>query len=508
MWRVGLSDSSSIRTSNHGGFGDLVASGKLRLPLPGDHVQIAAFGRASFPTGSRSRGFSSESTDYEAGGLLTFDFSDLEGFLPTQLHLNASYRWNRNETQGVGMAPLTDITAGGFWPPAYPAVRAGENDRWNDHLLLRAGVDFSTRVMILFTEFSADLLPHIDELSFRDNALFLTPGATVRFRNGLNLKMAADISLQDSDPKTEFVPEMPSVRFWLGLSWTMSLANRDRDHDGIPDKQDRCPETPEDYDGFQDDDGCPDLDNDADGIVDAQDLAPDLAEDVDGFEDEDGRPDLDNDGDGIADPNDACPNEPEDFDGDRDTDGCPDIIQDSDADGIPDEVDACPDQPEDRDGFEDTDGCPDVDNDGDGILDAQDACPDAAETQNGYLDEDGCPDSAQYRGGEILKGVDFATGQATLSARSIAALQPLLQALRNDPNLQVELRGYTDDRGSAARNLELSEQRAHAVRDWLVGQGVAARRIQARGLGAANPVASNDTAEGRARNRRIEVWGH
>ena len=81
----------------------------------------------------------------------------------------------------------------------------------------------------------------------------------------------------------------------------------------------------EDFDGFADQDGCPDLDNDQDGIPDVKDLAPDLPEDVDGFEDSDGRPDRDNDGDGITDDKDACPNEAEDFDGDRDVDGCPDL---------------------------------------------------------------------------------------------------------------------------------------------------------------------------------------
>ena len=111
--------------------------------------------------------------------------------------------------------------------------------------------------------------------------------------------------------------------FGLGFTWRTALSFGDDDHDGIQDDLDGCRDQAEDYDGFQDVDGCPDLDNDADGVPDRRDLAPDLPEDFDGFEDGDGRPDRDNDGDGIRDEADACPNAAEDFDGDADADGCP-----------------------------------------------------------------------------------------------------------------------------------------------------------------------------------------
>jgi hypothetical protein len=182
----------------------------------------------------------------------------------------------------------------------------------------------------------------------------------------------------------------PVVRAFVGLGWAPDY--RDRDHDGIPDIYDRCPDEPEDHDGFQDEDGCPDLDNDGDGIPDAVDKCPNEPEDFDGFQDEDGCPDLDNDGDGIPDLNDACPNEKEDGKGKRPNDGCPSTTEDSDGDGIPDVVDKCPDEPEDKDGFQDEDGCPDYDNDGDGIPDAYDACPNEPEDYDGFEDSDGCPD--------------------------------------------------------------------------------------------------------------------
>jgi OOP family OmpA-OmpF porin len=199
----------------------------------------------------------------------------------------------------------------------------------------------------------------------------------------LNLLMGAGFGLNQGIGS-------PVVRAFVGLGWAPDY--RDRDHDGIPDVYDRCPDEPEDRDGFQDDDGCPDPDNDGDGIPDALDKCPNEPEDFDGFQDDDGCPDLDNDGDGIPDLNDACPNEKEDGKGKRPTDGCPSTSEDSDGDGIPDPVDKCPDEPEDKDGFQDDDGCPDYDNDDDGIPDGYDACPNEPEDFDGFEDNDGCPD--------------------------------------------------------------------------------------------------------------------
>jgi outer membrane protein OmpA-like peptidoglycan-associated protein len=109
-------------------------------------------------------------------------------------------------------------------------------------------------------------------------------------------------------PKRKPAPPVPAVD-----------PNADRDRDGIPDRIDRCPDEPEDRDGFEDDDGCPDPDNDKDGIPDATDRCPKDAEDVDGFEDEDGCPDPDNDKDGVVDASDRCPSEP----GPASNGGCP-----------------------------------------------------------------------------------------------------------------------------------------------------------------------------------------
>ena len=171
----------------------------------------------------------------------------------------------------------------------------------------------------------------------------------------------------------------------------------DADKDGIPDRHDKCRRQPEDKDGFEDEDGCPDPDNDQDGRADAADRCPLQAEDIDGFEDGDGCPDPDNDKDGIPDAIDKCPKEPENKNNHQDEDGCPDDL-DTDKDGVGDSKDKCPDKLENKNGFEDDDGCPDAgDTDMDGIGDDKDKCPTKAETVNGYKDTDGCPDKARKK---------------------------------------------------------------------------------------------------------------
>jgi hypothetical protein len=321
-WFVDRAADSQIETPQLVGFSDLLGSAKLQLPLPWQRLRMGALGWMSVPTGSASRGFTTGNTDLALGGLMTIDLTNLQSFLPTRIHFNGVYRWNRNETEGFDLGRLDRTQDQGFWPPAYPAVPVGENTTWNDQVLLRSSLEFSTRVLSLFTEFSMDLTPSVTHLEVRDNPIWITQGALLKFRNGFNLKAAVDVSLQKDQLPPE-APKIPDWRAWLGFTWRMSLTFGDSDHDGVPDDKDECPDEAEDFDGFQDDDGCPDHDNDGDGVPDRDDLAPDLPEDVDGFEDEDGRPDMDNDGDGITDDKDECPNEPEDFDGDEDTDGCP-----------------------------------------------------------------------------------------------------------------------------------------------------------------------------------------
>lgn len=211
---------------------------------------------------------------------------------------------------------------------------------------------------------------------------------------------------------------------------------------------------------------------------------------------------VDRDGDGVPDNVDACPDAPEDFDGFADTDGCPD--PDNDGDGILDVNDDCPNQSEDVDGFQDSDGCPDPDNDGDGILDSNDRCPDAAEVFNNFEDTDGCPDTAPDLI-PTLAYINFKFGTAEISgADPIPVLEEVARIMNERPNMRVKISGHTDSIGSDTANEQLSLRRATTVRDYLVRKGVDASRFEIEGRGETEPIDSNDTDLGRARNRRIE----
>ncbi|MBN1337525.1 MAG: OmpA family protein [Deltaproteobacteria bacterium] len=305
---------------------------------------------------------------------------------------------------------------------------------------------------------------------------------------------------------------------------TATCTLEDRDQDGIPDLDDRCPDEPEDKDDDRDEDGCPEAedqepllvelppplpgDSDGDGLLDADDACPDVPEDPDGFRDADGCPDLDNDSDGILDAMDECPMLAEDIDGFEDEDGCPD--PDNDGDGVLDVVDRCPDQPEDRDGDRDTDGCPDLDEDNDGIPDDVDGCPAVAENVNGYLDDDGCPDDKPQRI-EITRDqivikeqIQFETGKARIRPMSFPILDDVIQVLRDYPAIRVRIEGHTDNVGEDAMNARLSKSRADAVFEYIIGKGVDARRLTTEGFGETRPIDSNLSAEGRQRNRRVE----
>ena len=122
---------------------------------------------------------------------------------------------------------------------------------------------------------------------------------------------------------------------WPFLMEAVTEFERVFSSDGIPDDVDKCPDDPEDFDDFEDEDGCPDPDNDRDGILDKDDKCPNEPETKNGFEDEDGCPDDDNDKDGIPDKKDKCPNKQETINGYKDDDGCPDEVKDTDQDGIP-----------------------------------------------------------------------------------------------------------------------------------------------------------------------------
>ena len=300
----------------------------------------------------------------------------------------------------------------------------------------------------------------------------------------------------------------PSVRIFAAFIFEPSIG--DRDGDGIKDDVDKCPDRAEDFDDFEDLDGCPDPDNDRDGIPDEEDKCPNEPEDKDGIEDGDGCPEadvLDRDGDGIPDSKDKCPDDPEDKDNFEDEDGCPD--PDNDKDGILDVDDLCPNKPEDKDGFEDKDGCPDPDNDKDRILDKDDACPNEPETYNGYQDEDGCPDKGKvivHKGRiEILEKIYFETDKAVIKPVSYPILDAVAKTLKGNPQiLLIEIQGHADERGSDDHNMKLTSDRAHSVKAYIVNKGLDAVRLSAKGYGETRPVDKAHNEEAWSKNRRVE----
>jgi outer membrane protein OmpA-like peptidoglycan-associated protein len=221
-------------------------------------------------------------------------------------------------------------------------------------------------------------------------------------------------------------------------------------------------------------------------------------------------PALDADGDGVADANDKCPHQLEDVDSVDDEDGCPD--PDNDGDGMPDGLDTCPKAAEDFDGRDDGDGCPDNDDDGDGILDADDRCPTDAEVVNGLDDDDGCPDfvakHVRVDGDKLILDipVQFTDGTEMLLDPNADTLKEIVALLGQNAAWRLRIEGHLDNKGEAAALTALSERRANAVREVLVGYGLDRERIQTAGLGGTKPIDTNRTELGRAKNRRIDFF--
>jgi outer membrane protein OmpA-like peptidoglycan-associated protein len=312
----------------------------------------------------------------------------------------------------------------------------------------------------------------------------------------INAKLAVDKSPREKCVPKKIVVEAPKPPPGPG----------DIDGDGILDNVDRCPRVPEDKDGFEDEDGCPDDDNDGDGLVDKIDKCPLDPEDKDAFEDDDGCPDDDNDKDGLADKVDKCPNDPEDKDGFEDGDGVPD--PDNDKDTIADAVDQCMNEPEDMDGFQDGDGCPDPDNDKDTVADAVDECPLAP----GKPENKGCPVAVRFddKSGKllILQKVEFATNADVILSRSFPLLQEVAATIAANPQLKrLRVEGHTDSDGPDAYNLDLSQRRVKSVIKWLVEKAsIDPARLEGYGCGEIMPIASNATVTGKQENRRVEFF--
>ena len=275
---------------------------------------------------------------------------------------------------------------------------------------------------------------------------------------------------------------------WLGLVFSLG-GSKDSDGDGVPDKIDKCPDTP--AGAKVDAAGCP-VDSDGDGVPDYLDKCPNTPAGV--SVDASGCP-IDSDGDGVPDYMDKCPDTPAGVA--VGASGCP---KDSDGDGVPDNLDKCPDTP--KDVQVDANGCP-LDRDGDGVPDYLDKCPDVP----GIAANKGCPEiKAETKKifAKALQGIQFESGKDVIKKSSNAILNEVVKVMNENPSYNLEINGHTDNKGAAAMNLNLSQRRAEAVMTYLTKHGVDASRQSAKGYGLTMPVADNATAEGRAKNRRVE----
>ena len=225
------------------------------------------------------------------------------------------------------------------------------------------------------------------------------------------------------------------------------------------------------------------LDSDGDGVLDKDDPCPNEYGTVNGC--------PDRDGDGVADKDDKCPDTP----GLKELNGCPKEEKDTDGDGVPDSRDECPTVKGT------VNGCPD--RDGDGVADKDDECPD----EKGKKELNGCPLSKSEL--EVLKraseAIYFNTGSAVIKAESYDELNKMAAILKKNPEVEAKIEGHTDSQGNDASNLKLSKDRARAVKDYLVKQGVEADHLDSEGYGETKPIADNGTADGRAKNRRVVI---
>lgn len=291
------------------------------------------------------------------------------------------------------------------------------------------------------------------------------------------------ISLQStykhSFDNSRVVGDVPShMQHFAGLIF--KFGGTDTDKDGVYDREDACPEVF----GLKQFKGCPDTDSD--GIIDSSDACPDVA----GSVAMNGCPDTD--GDGIADKDDACP----EVAGLKSLKGCPD----TDGDGTTDKADKCPTVK----GPAENSGCPWPDTDGDSVLDKDDKCPNV----KGTVANNGCPEVTEEAINSLTgyaKTILFNTGKASFQKQTLPVLVSIAVIQKENPLAKFSIIGHTDTTGTSSFNMKLSKDRANAVKNYLVTNGVAADRLTSDGLGDTLPADDNKTSTGRTNNRRVEV---
>jgi outer membrane protein OmpA-like peptidoglycan-associated protein len=290
---------------------------------------------------------------------------------------------------------------------------------------------------------------------------------------------------------------LPHPELFVGLNIGFGGKPSDSDTDGIPDKADACPDTP--TGARVDARGCP-IDGDSDGVPDGLDLCDKTP--VGAKVDASGCP-TDSDKDGVFDGVDQCANTPAGVK--VNARGCP---QDADGDGVPDGTDKCENTL--KGCLVDATGCP-LDADKDGICDGLDQC--ANTPADARVDSKGCPIVLTEKETELLDtgmirlhDVNFDSNKATIKPESFPVLDEVGAILVRWPELKIEIGGHCDSQGSNAHNLQLSDERSKSVLAYLISKfpELKTAQLTTAGYGEEKPIAPNNTALGRAKNRRVE----
>jgi OmpA-OmpF porin, OOP family len=469
----GLVSSGAVPTS---GVGDVALVGKATI-VSNDHqglsggFGLAALGALTLPTGDREsfHGDGTATVSVRVLGEYALGVGAVRASLGYTLR-TADQTWPDPSLGGITFGDSIPWSAGFVVRPKAFAPSLDEGDRQSWELAVHGALPAGPVAPFSLSGAGASALSPV--LLALDDRIALGHYRDVYVLGGVDLGLDTAVGV-------------PVFRGVVSIGWAPRA--HDRDHDGIPDDLDECPDLAEDKDGIQDQDGCPEDDADGDGILDDQDACP-LVPGV-WWNDprKNGCPAPDTDGDGVPDPVDACPAVRGIESDDPKKNGCPAEAQDRDKDGIPDDSDRCPDQPEDKDGNEDFDGCPDLDDDGDGIPDTEDACPREKGDPSTDPTRNGCPnpdrDGDSYDNevdkcpeqGEVFNGVQDDDGCPDDGGKPLVVVVQKGDAISLQPARPIVFRAGTkepDLDSTSTMTLRAITLELNRHPDWTLGVGV------------------------------------